>query len=125
MGTPAHHPTEQWRRKRPTYMETRMLNIKNEHKVKQVRLNAIQESKLKTHVTALKENRNTRERDVNKTTNDGQTEHQEIAENGIEHIDSTIKNSKDKHKERKETQTKTLGKRSNGAIGAKNLELEV
>ena len=47
---------------------------KSEHRVKQVKLNETQKSKLKKHCTALKENRNILEREVNKKTNDEQTE---------------------------------------------------
>ena len=79
-------------------------NAKNKsvHIIKQVKLNETQTSQLKKHFTALKENRNIREREVNKKTNDEQTEKEEIEENSLEHIDNTTKNSKDKHKERKE-----------------------
>ena len=65
---------------------------------------------------------NTREREISKQINDGQAESHGIAVKGIEHTNSTTKNSKDKCNERKKK--KTLGKRSNGVNGLKNLELE-
>ena len=44
---------------------------------------------------------NTRERDISKQINDGQAENQGIEQKGIEHIDNTTKNPKDKFNEGK------------------------
>ena len=53
-------------------------------------------------LTALKENRNIREREAKNEASDDQTEKEEMVENNIESTDNKNKHSKDKHKERKE-----------------------